>query len=109
MEKLIFSNKYFNIEDTLNCGQIFRFKPFKDGFMVNSLDKRVYCLQENDKVVLFCEDEDARYFANFFAKMYDADIYTYGMSYEKRNKTLLKIYESFNVKFFIDEREQHDA
>ncbi len=66
MEKLIFSNQYFNIEDTLNCGQIFRFKPFKDGFMVNSLDKRVYCVQENDKVVLFCEDEDARYFANFF-------------------------------------------
>ena len=44
------------------------------------------------------------YFANFFANMYDADIYTYGMPYEKRNKTLLKIYESFNVKKFIEEK-----
>lgn len=66
MEKLVFNSQYFNIVDTLNCGQIFRFKPFKDGFLVNSLDKCAYCYQENKNVVVYCEENDKGYFSNFF-------------------------------------------
>lgn len=59
-----FSNEYFNIKDTLDSGQIFRYKPFKDGFLVFSVDKACYVYEKDNKAYIQCEDDE--YFKNFF-------------------------------------------
>ena len=64
MEIIEFSNEYFNIKDTLDSGQIFRYKPFNDGFLVFSADKACY-VQEKDGEC-YIQSEDEKYFANFF-------------------------------------------
>ncbi len=66
MKKIIFPSEYFNIKDTLECGQVFRFRPFEKGFLVFSLDKCAYCYQENDNTVIECKDNDESYFYNYF-------------------------------------------
>ncbi len=66
MAKLIFSNEFFNIKDTLECGQTFRFKPYKKGYLVNSSSKCCYCYNVGDDVVIECEDADRDYFYNYF-------------------------------------------
>lgn len=64
MENFDFDSKYFDPEQTLDCGQIFRFKPFKDGYFVISLDKACYIKKEGAKTKVECEDGE--YFYNFF-------------------------------------------
>ena len=64
MKTFNFSNEYFNIKDTLDCGQIFRYKPFNDGFLVFSGDKACY-VQEKDGAC-YIQSEDDNYFASFF-------------------------------------------
>ncbi len=59
-----FSKKFFNIEDTLFCGQVFRFYPFKRGYVVLSKNKACYLYYEGDFVVLDSTDDD--YFYNYF-------------------------------------------
>ena len=66
MEQIKYSNQFFNIKDTLECGQIFRFKPFKQGFLVISKCKIAYCYEEKDFVNIICEKQDKEYFTNFF-------------------------------------------
>ncbi len=66
MQKIFFNKQFFNIKDTLECGQIFRFKPFKDGFLVFSLDKCAFCYQEKENTVIECLEQDQNYFYNFF-------------------------------------------
>lgn len=66
MEKIIFSAENFNVKDTLECGQIFRFRPFGKGFLVFSLDKSAYCYNENGLAIIECEPCDKDYFYNFF-------------------------------------------
>ena len=66
MRKIVCNSEYFNIKDTLECGQIFRFKPFKKGFLVLSLGKCAYCYQENDQTVIECDSCDEEYFYNYF-------------------------------------------
>lgn len=58
--------EFLSIKDTLYCGQIFRFKPYKDGYLVNSLDKCAYCYNEDDRAVIECEETDLAYFFEFF-------------------------------------------
>ncbi len=60
------SEKYFNIKDTLECGQIFRFIPYGKGYIVFSLDKICYAYNENGYAFIECEDENQKYFHNFF-------------------------------------------
>jgi N-glycosylase/DNA lyase len=62
--KIIADNKYFNVKDTLFCGQMFRFKPYGDGFFVNSLDKNCYIYEKDNNVII--ETEDIEYFINYF-------------------------------------------
>ena len=66
MKKIIFSSEFFNIKDTLNCGQIFRFREYKKGYLITSLDKSFYCYNENDLAVIECEEADEEYVKNFF-------------------------------------------
>lgn len=64
MEKIEYGAEYFNPLHTLDCGQIFRFNPFKDGFMVISGEKACYLHSDGKKTVVECDDGD--YFYNFF-------------------------------------------
>ena len=66
MQKIVFSSEFFNILDTLECGQIFRFKKFNAGFLVMSKEKVAYCYEENAFTNIICEDCDRDYFYNFF-------------------------------------------
>ncbi len=66
MQKIIFKKEYFNIKDTLECGQIFRFKPHEKGFLVFSLDKCAYCYENGESSVIECENNDENYFFNYF-------------------------------------------
>jgi len=59
-----FDREYFDATATLECGQIFRFRPYKDGYIVFSTDKACYVRSEGHKTVVECEDEE--YFRNFF-------------------------------------------
>ena len=49
-----FDSQYFNIKDTLKCGQFFRFKPFDKGYLVCSLDKCCYAYQEGEFSFIEC-------------------------------------------------------
>lgn len=64
-----YESEFFNIKDTLECGQIFRFKPYKSGYLVFSADKACYAYSENGKTVV--ESDDEEYFDNFFDSVTD--------------------------------------
>ena len=66
MKKIVFDSKFFNVLDTLECGPVFRFRPYKDGFLVYTLDKCAYCYNADDKAIIECEDNDYDYFYNYF-------------------------------------------
>jgi len=66
MKKIIVSGEFFNIEDTLSCGQIFRFKPYENGFLIFSKDKACFARQLEDGVEITFNNEDENYFYNFF-------------------------------------------
>ena len=62
--KFDFNATYFNPEHVLECGQIFRFYPFKNGYFVISADKACYVYCDGVKTVV--ESETCEYFYNFF-------------------------------------------
>ncbi len=62
----VFESQFFNIKDTLSCGQIFRFEEFEKGYLFFSQDRCAYAYTEGDKTVLSCEEKDLDYFKNFF-------------------------------------------
>ena len=62
--KFDYDAKYFNPEHVLECGQTFRFRPFKDGYFVNSADKACYVYSDGVKTTVECDDAD--YFYNYF-------------------------------------------
>jgi N-glycosylase/DNA lyase len=64
MEKFDFDATYFNPTDVLECGQIFRFEPFKDGYKVFSADKACYI--HSDGVKTTVESEHPNYFYHYF-------------------------------------------
>ena len=66
MKKIIVSNEYFNIKDTLECGQTFRFTEHGLGYKVYSLDKCAYCYTTETDTVIECNDHDYDYFYNYF-------------------------------------------
>ena len=59
-----YDSTYFNPEHVLECGQIFRFTPFKEGYLVYSADKACYVYTSGNKT--YVESEDNDYFYNFF-------------------------------------------
>lgn len=62
--KFDFDAKYFNPEHTLDCGQVFRFKPYKDGYLSLSADKICYVYTDGAKTVV--ESDSPEYFYNYF-------------------------------------------
>lgn len=62
--KIEFDSRYFNPEHTLECGQIFRFYPFGQGYIVLSADKACYVYTKGDTTTVECDDED--YFRGYF-------------------------------------------
>ena len=62
--KFDYDSTYFNPEHVLECGQIFRFSPFKEGYLVYSADKACYVYMSGNKTVV--ESDDCNYFYNFF-------------------------------------------
>ena len=55
---------YFSPKDVLECGQIFRFTPFEEGYKVFSADKACYVYSRGERTIIECDDKD--YFYNFF-------------------------------------------
>lgn len=66
MEKIFVSGEYFNVHDTLSCGQVFRYKRYKQGYMVFSKDKCAYVYNDGEFAIITCEKCDERYFKNYF-------------------------------------------
>lgn len=64
MENFDFDAEYFNPEHTLDCGQIFRFHPFKEGYFVVSASEACYVHTSGNKTIVECENGE--YFYNFF-------------------------------------------
>ena len=61
-----FNAEYFSVEDTLICGQVFRFTPHKKGYKIFTADKCAYVYNEGISAVIECEKEDEEYFYNYF-------------------------------------------
>ena len=64
MKKFDFDITYFNPKDVLECGQVFRFEKYKDGYFAMSADKACYVYTDHNKTVVECDDPD--YFYNYF-------------------------------------------
>ncbi|MDE5943677.1 MAG: hypothetical protein K2H30_05680 [Clostridia bacterium] len=62
--KFDFDAGYFNPLHTLDCGQTFRFSPYKEGFAVISADKACYVYTAGNKTVV--ESADCDYFWRYF-------------------------------------------
>lgn len=72
MKKIVLKSEYFNAKDTLDCGQIFRYKSINDGFLVFSGEKACFVKTQGEWTTIECEDEE--YFKKFFD--YDGDYET---------------------------------
>lgn len=59
-----YSAEYFNVQDTLECGQIFRYKVLDNSYGVYSQDKYAELTTENEVVSVYTTDGD--YFWHFF-------------------------------------------
>lgn len=65
-EKIIRSGEFFNPTDVLECGQVFRYKPYERGYLVFSGDKACFLRSEGDKTVIECKSANVEYFYNYF-------------------------------------------
>lgn len=78
MVTIKYKSEFFSVKDTLFCGQIFRFEPYKEGYKVFALDKCCYAYNKGDFAYIECQDEDEEFFYNFFdldrdySKIYDS-------------------------------------
>ena len=64
IETIKIKSEFFNPKDTLTCGQVFRYKPFKNGYLVFSLDKCCYLYEKEG--FTFVESNEIDYFENYF-------------------------------------------
>ena len=66
-----------NLEQTILCGQMFRYKRDGDEFLIFSGDKTARCTQKSDKALIKTSDE------NYFYTYFDQNI-----DYNKIHKAL---------------------
>lgn len=80
MKEISYPSKYFSVKATLECGQLFRFKPYLAGYKVYSADKACYIYESGGNTIISSSDPD--YFYNYFdlARDYGA-IYNKAISY----------------------------
>ncbi len=64
MQKITYDAQYFNPRDVLECGQVFRFERFKEGYKVFSTDKACYLYSDGVTTTVECENAD--YFYRYF-------------------------------------------
>ena len=65
MQKIVVSNQYFSVKDTLTCGQVFRFKELPSGeYEVISRNKRCVLREVNGGVEITADDVE--YFTEYF-------------------------------------------
>lgn len=64
MQRFTYDKTYFNPKDVLECGQIFRFEPYKEGYKVFSTDKACYVHIDGNSTVIDSDFPD--YFYDFF-------------------------------------------
>lgn len=58
---------YFDVGQTLNCGQVFRYKETDGGYDVFALDHKAVIEEKQDRYIFDCDD------AEFFKKYFDFD------------------------------------
>lgn len=81
MEIITVKSEYFNPKDTLFCGQVFRFKEYKKGYLLISTDKICYIYSESGNTYIETEYKD--YFYNYFDLDRDySKIYDKAVSYD---------------------------
>lgn len=87
MKKIVVESEFFNIKDTLSCGQLFRFKPYGGGYLVFAEDKCAYLYEKGGFSVI--ETDDENYFKNYFdiSRDYSA---IYAAALKTGEKTLCK-------------------
>lgn len=65
--KIIFYDiEHFNIKDTLECGQVFRFKNIGHAYELISTDKKCILYYENNAVIIETQPHYIDYFINYF-------------------------------------------
>lgn len=74
---------YFNIEQTLNCGQVFRFTESDGVYRLFALDHIAEIEDKTDRYVITCDDE------GFFRKYFDFDTDYELIQSELQDKALL--------------------
>lgn len=62
--KLTVKGDFFSAEQILNSGQVFRFYPYMQGYLLFAGSHIAYLRQSGDETVIECSDED--YFYNYF-------------------------------------------
>ena len=87
MNKIIVNGEFFSPIDTLSCGQVFRYKEYKKGYLLISLDKICYIYTEGENTVIETEHED--YFRNYFDISRDyAEIFSKAINYGTKTLNL---------------------
>ena len=66
IKEIVVDSQFFCPKDTLECGQIFRFFPINEGYLVLSNDKACIVMQKKDSAVICCDEADEDYFYNYF-------------------------------------------
>lgn len=66
MKKIFFDKEFFNVKDTLECGQVFRFRRHNEGYAVFTGDKCCFLYEDGDFSVIVCEDDEEDYFKCYF-------------------------------------------
>lgn len=89
--KFDYDAEYFSPKDVLECGQIFRFVPYKTGYKVFSADKACYVYVNKNKTVV--ESDYTDYFYNFF-------------DLERKYAAIIEVAKSFNVPLLTKSCEQ---
>ena len=74
MKEIVISKEFFNIKDTLDCGQIFRYYQHENGYMVFSGEYACFVYENDDKTVIQFDDELQEYFYNFFDLGHDYSV-----------------------------------
>ncbi|MDD4003271.1 MAG: DNA glycosylase [Clostridia bacterium] len=62
--RLTVKGEFFSAEQILSSGQVFRFNPYKQGYLLYAGSHIAYLCQSGDETVIECSDED--YFYNYF-------------------------------------------
>ena len=76
--------EFFNISDTLECGQVFRFTPYKKGYKLISEDKCCYLYSDDE--YSYIQTDEIEYFKSYFDLEKD---------YQKIYSSILNIKDDF--------------